>query len=108
MWNIRWTTIYLLSDGRYLFLWQWVCRLILACAFCYMGIQVGAGYIHVRVAGSKLLEGFAAIGSGSIPLVSIVRIRKFRYTLPVAGGIILISYLLRNLYLNWIHGPYNP
>ena len=78
--------------------------IVAALFFAAVGLRVGAGYAHLCMAGSRVIEVGAFFGTpllvGTIVLVSKGRIRGY----TVATFVLALVWFLKEPYLAWAHG----
>ena len=89
--------------------WQpMIIRGIIAIAAGIIAIRVGLGYIHLCLAGSKMIEWFAVAGSPILCIAAVVLVRRYVIVIPLVALYVLALKLLCEPYLDWIHGPSSP
>ena len=78
-------------------------RGFLATLFFWAGVRAGIGYAHMCEAGSRWIEGGAALG---VPLAAagwVLVARRLWLASFGAGLLILAAYALQQPYLAWAH-----
>ena len=81
-----------------------VCRVLLAVLFTFLGLEAGSQYIHLCYAGSRFVEGAAFFGTPLVAGLVIVGIRRLTVAGVVAACWVTVVWLLARPYLDMVHG----
>jgi len=79
-------------------------RVLLAAMFASLSMRFGINYFHLCEAGSRLVEGGAALGVPLVVLVLILFTRRLWLGMLGAALVTIAVYALQRPYLDWIHG----
>ena len=79
-------------------------RILSTAFFAIIGFKVGGRYIHLCMAGSRLIEGLAMLGTPVLvgAVVFVCKGRVLGYV--IATCVLTIIWLLARPYLDWAHG----
>ena len=80
-----------------------VAHVALSIVVAVAGLKVGVGYVHLCLAGSRLLEGLAMFGTPILAGAATLAIPRRAAGVAVATIILCTIWALQRPYLDWVH-----